>query len=154
MGDTGRTTTGTEGSAVDHTTTHIAPLGAATSGDSRLRPRHARHRRQPGRGVTGAVMSALLVACALAGVSALPTPGDPAALSALETRTVRVAASDTLWAIARANPVDGQPTARTVETIRRMNSLAGSLLTPGSVLRVPAPRATDARFAGQAPRFE
>lgn len=79
-----------------------------------------------------------------------------AALPALRGRTaaaptarVVVLDRDSLWTIARAHPVPGQGTARTVALIRRLNGLERADLTPGTVLLVPAAPAAGASFASR-----
>ena len=69
--------------------------------------------------------------------------------SALTTHTVHVAAADTLWSVASANPIPGQGTAATVEQIRTLNGLRTSELTPGTVLRVPVAEAPDRSYASR-----
>lgn len=54
------------------------------------------------------------------------------------TQTIAVRTSQSLWDIARVHPQEGKSTAQTVETIRRLNNLAQSALTPGQLLQVPA----------------
>jgi hypothetical protein len=78
------------------------------------------------------IVLALLVIAA-----ALPTAsGNTHARSA--SRTVRVAASDTLWSIARANPVAGLTTAESVAVIRSLNGLGESVsIQPGAVIAIP-----------------
>jgi LysM repeat protein len=79
-----------------------------------------------------AIVLALLVIAA-----ALPTASGVTSASKA-TRRVRVAASDTLWSIARANPVAGLTTAESVALIRRLNGLDASVsIQPGAVIAVP-----------------
>jgi hypothetical protein len=89
----------------------------------------------------------LLVVAALLAASALPDLAGNHSRSTTTTATVQVGATDTLWSIARANPVPGVPTARAVEAIRDLNGLASDAhLQPGTVVQVPAP-APDAALA-------
>lgn len=92
----------------------------------------------PGRALRPAEIVVLLaVALILAGASFLPTPADgsPARTSA---RAVRVEASDSLWSIARDNPVEGETTAATVRRIQNLNGLRGAdRLQVGTYVLVP-----------------
>lgn len=89
----------------------------------------------------------LLLAAAIAASGALPlraAGGDPAT----STRLVRVAESDTLWEIARANAPAGMSTADMVEAIRRLNDLGSrGVLQTGSVVAVPVDEAPVSSFA-------
>ncbi|MHB1016298.1 MAG: LysM peptidoglycan-binding domain-containing protein [Coriobacteriia bacterium] len=62
---------------------------------------------------------------------------------------VTVQESGTLWALARAHPVDGLSTAETVDLIQRSNHLDSALITPGQALRVPAPEGNDTALASR-----
>lgn len=79
----------------------------------------------------------LVILAVLVAAAALPTAAeDTRATSA--TRRVRVAASDTLWSIATANPVAGLSTTQSVAIMRRLNGLTGTAaLQPGAVITVP-----------------
>jgi Tfp pilus assembly protein FimV len=79
----------------------------------------------------------ILVTLSLIAVGALPTLADGVSAPAA-SHAVTVRATDTLWSIARANGVEGVPTARMVEAIRRLNGIApGRDLQPGATVRVP-----------------
>jgi LysM repeat protein len=62
----------------------------------------------------------------------------PSGESMHATQTVQVHTGQTLWAIARAHPIDGLSTAQTAELISRNNHLSGGLLSAGQTLQVPA----------------
>jgi len=96
------------------------------------------------RGKPESILAPLLVfavtASVLIAVAAAPTAADR--YPELGSRRVRVSASDTLWSIARANPVDGLTTAQAVAAIRRLNRLdTGLPLQPGAVIAVPCAEA-------------
>lgn len=79
------------------------------------------------------IVLALLVIAA-----ALPTPSGRTPRTDFAVRRVRVAASDTLWSIAAADPVAGLTTAESVAVMRKLNGLTGSaVLQPGAVISVP-----------------
>lgn len=79
---------------------------------------------------------ALLAALVLA--ATWPAVAGRAAGTDVSTHQVLVGQSQTLWAIARANPVPGQPTARTAALIRELNGLDDSAVDAGMVLEVPS----------------
>jgi LysM repeat protein len=79
---------------------------------------------------------ALMLLVAGAGAIALLRESVPSGSST--TISVRVSPSDTLWSIARANPLPGASTAATVEAIARANGLRDGRIRLGTVLRVPA----------------
>ncbi len=61
----------------------------------------------------------------------------PSTHSVTATRTVRVQPSQTLWDLARTNPVPGNSTAKTVEYIRTLNDMSTSSLQSGQLITVP-----------------
>ena len=80
-----------------------------------------------------AIVLAILVVAA-----ALPTAAEGARAST-SSRRVRVEASDTLWSIARANPVAGLTTAQSVAAMRRLNGFGDdATLQPGEVVTIPS----------------
>ena len=87
--------------------------------------------------VTGALLTVLVVAAAFAFVSAR-LQAEHAAVAASSRIEVSVTPGDSLWSLASDHPVEGLDTAQTVEVIRDWNGLAGSALSVGSVLTVPA----------------
>jgi len=52
-------------------------------------------------------------------------------------RTIRVEAGQTLWSIARSNPMPGLTTQQTAELIARTNGLESGLVAAQTSLRVP-----------------
>ena len=90
-------------------------------------------------------MTALAITVFAVGASAMALAGVPS--TPTTTIGVRVSPSDTLWSIARANPLPGASTAATVEAIAEANGLAGGSIRPGMVLRVPASVAVGTAFA-------
>lgn len=79
-----------------------------------------------------------LLALAIALVLATLAAGNPSETSSsLETRTVRVRMSETLWDIAQTHPVPGNSTAQTVEVIRALNDMSTSTLHAEQLLEVP-----------------
>lgn len=80
----------------------------------------------------------VLLALAVALVLATLAAGGPSdTISSLETRTVRVRISQTLWDIAQTHPVPGNTTAQTVEMIRNLNNMNTSTLYAEQLLEVP-----------------
>jgi nucleoid-associated protein YgaU len=65
------------------------------------------------------------------------------------SHTVQVSAGDTLWSIAKANPVAGLSTAQTAERIARANGLNSAALASGQTIRVPAEGALDTQLASR-----
>ena len=55
----------------------------------------------------------------------------------LDTRRVRVERGDSLWTLARANPVAGLSTEETAELIRQANGMEGSVVLAGQLIEVP-----------------
>lgn len=51
---------------------------------------------------------------------------------------VIVSSADSLWSIARAYPIEGHSTARTVAAIRSINGKSDSALSVGEILLVPS----------------
>ncbi|MBE0476731.1 MAG: LysM peptidoglycan-binding domain-containing protein [Coriobacteriia bacterium] len=98
--------------------------GASRGGAARSRPSF----------LEAAILSAAVLAV---GAAAVRPVGAPAATA--PTTTVRVAPSDTLWSIAKAHPLPGASTARTVAAIRAVNGMRGSDLVVGQVIEVPEP---------------
>ena len=81
----------------------------------------------------------VLLALATALVLATLIAGRPsAAMTSLQTRSVRIRTSQTLWDIAKANPVPGNSTAQTVALIRDLNDMTTSTLYAEQILQVPA----------------
>ena len=79
-----------------------------------------------------------LLALAVALVLATLAAGSPSDMaSSLETRTIRVRTSQTLWDIAQTHPVPGNSTAQTVEAIRALNNMSTSTLHVEQLLEVP-----------------
>jgi LysM repeat protein len=81
------------------------------------------------------IVTLFVIACLLV-VGVLRT--QPSGGSAHATQTVQVHTGQTLWAIARAHPVDGLTTAQTAELISQNNHLSGGVLSDGQTLQVPA----------------
>lgn len=95
------------------------------------------------RGAGTGVCLFVAVFIAIVAAGALPSLADRTAPPST-THVVTVEPADTLWSIARANPVAGVSTARLVEAIRRANDLpSGAALQPGDTLRVPSAEAAD-----------
>ncbi|NCO40035.1 MAG: peptidoglycan-binding protein LysM [Armatimonadetes bacterium CG_4_10_14_3_um_filter_66_18] len=96
------------------------------------------HNRSVHRHVLGLVVSRLAAACAVVwAASALanargikPKPEPPHV-------TVTVHTGDTLWGIARKHTDPSRDVRSTLFAIQELNSLSGSLIQPGQVIRVP-----------------
>jgi len=119
---------------------HAANATAVTSHRAHRAPQPMRartSRRVRRESVLAPFLAFVAIAAVLIAFAAMPTWSD--ASPELTTRRVRVAASDTLWSIARANPVEGLSTAQAVAAMRRLNELEGTVgLRPGSVITIPA----------------
>ncbi len=85
---------------------------------------------------TEVLLIALMLAALLA-ASAAPALRRDASAEQVPTRPVLVRSGDTLWSLARANPVPGLGTARTAHLIREVNGLASSAVLAGDILLVP-----------------
>lgn len=115
---------------------HAATVTAAATHPASDRTYAARARRRP-ESVLAPFWVFAVVLAVLVAAAALPTAAE-GARAASATRRVRVEASDTLWSIARANPVAGLTTAQSVVAMRRLNALNRSAtLQPGAVITVP-----------------
>lgn len=86
--------------------------------------------------VAALAVTALVVASVFA--SAMNAP-------AVDTIEVQVTSGDTLWAIARAHPVEGMNTAQAADLIAELNGVHGTCIAPGMTLSVPV-RANDGEF--------
>lgn len=86
-------------------------------------------------------LALMLIVCALASRPHVP---DGSA-----TVSVRIAAGDTLWGIARQHQIAGLSTAQTADYIARLNGLKSSVLVMGSELRIPAPGTAGAQLASR-----
>ena len=86
------------------------------------------------RGVAVLAGAVLAVCAALVGLAALSAPGAPAPVRA--PHAVTVEAGDSLWAIAARVAPNRDPRAE-VSALQQANHLAGVLVVPGQVLRVP-----------------
>ncbi|MFU8890192.1 MAG: LysM peptidoglycan-binding domain-containing protein [Anaerosomatales bacterium] len=83
---------------------------------------------------------ALLVASLLVTALAIAPEYRP---DEVRTRPVRVVQGDSLWTLARANPVAGLSTAETVDLLRHINGLEGSVVHAGQLLEVPGGSITE-----------
>ena len=131
------------------TTTTMQFQGQRIAGASRAAGRRRSVRRPTAHRAPWITPLAWMAVLALfvAGVGAVALLRDGVPSGAPATISVRVAPSDSLWSIARANRLPGASTAATVEAITRANDLRSSSLTPGTVLLVPAYGASGAAFA-------
>ncbi|MDA3936774.1 MAG: LysM peptidoglycan-binding domain-containing protein [Actinomycetota bacterium] len=78
------------------------------------------------------IMAAVAVAFALMASSVESQPA-----CATATRSIRVQASQTLWDLAQANPIEGHSTVETVEYIRALNQMETSAIQVGQMIDVP-----------------
>lgn len=81
--------------------------------------------------------AAVLAVIAFALIAAAMASGDAARPAATSTRTVKVAAGETLWELASTHPIAGLSTAQTVERIAELNGLSTHNVTAGQSLNVP-----------------
>ncbi len=89
----------------------------------------------------------VVVTCLLVGAGALPTLADRGAATAFIVG-VHVGPADSLWSIARANPVPGVGTPEMVARIRSLNHLAtDATLQPGDTLSIPSAGTDEGTFA-------
>jgi len=79
------------------------------------------------------VISTIVVALVLL----LPSTGHADGIDVTAIHYVR--AGDSLWTIADAATVPGDDVRTTVEAIRELNDLSGSIILPGQRLEVPVP---------------
>lgn len=80
-----------------------------------------------------ALVAATLVTGAMMTADQGGTPG------VIGMRRVVVRTGESLWSIARRNPMPGLSTAETVSLIKRANGLRGSSVASGEALAVPLP---------------
>ena len=90
-----------------------------------------------------AIVIAIVVLLILGVATGANTPREHVAA----VRTIRVEAGQTLWSIARSNPVPGLTTQQTVELIARTNGLGDDRVAALESLRVPV--ATSNRLVAQ-----
>ena len=84
------------------------------------------------------VISTLVVTLVLllaSSVHATPEAGDLTLIP--PTAEYMVRSGDTLWAIAGEHTAEGRDVRDTIEAIKRLNHIDGSLIRPGQVLEIP-----------------
>lgn len=110
--------------------------------------RHNTHGRSAGR--LSAIEIAVVVLAAVTLVAcALISTGRQGSVPSVESITVRVSESDTLWEIAQNHPVGGLSTAQTVALIRDLNHMSTSAIVAGETLRVPSDPAVGTAMASR-----
>lgn len=85
-------------------------------------------------------LAALAVSVCVAGTIFMGSASSDSKLNALlnaPTKIVEVTTGDTLWNIAKKNPIDGLSITETVDAIKMVNDLDSGLLVPGMELSVP-----------------
>lgn len=100
--------------------------------------RRDQSRRTRRRSVTP-IEAAIIVLCLLSLIAVFAWEARADARPEVQTMAVRVTASQTLWDLASAHPIDGLTTAQTVEHIRDLNDLPGSRIAEGQEIEVPVP---------------
>ena len=109
----------------------------------RTHPRVASHHNSRTRGTVSHFEVAIALAiAALLVVSMIATSGGPKIPQA-EKHRVRVEAGQTLWSLARANPVPGMTTQQTAEFIAQTNGLTGGSIAARTTVVVPVPHGSD-----------
>lgn len=98
-------------------------------------PRTARHDSRTRHALEYAIIICVIALLVVAGDTTLAR--DPIELPSAVTPVV-ISHADSLWSLAREYPLEGRPTAHTVEVIRAMNGISGSVIHVGHVLLVPA----------------
>jgi Tfp pilus assembly protein FimV len=89
----------------------------------------------------------LVLAASIICIGALPAAGEGTPSGRTATISVQVSPADTLWSIAASHRLPGTSTAQMVRIITDANSLAGSDLRAGAVLRVPTEAPSDSAYA-------
>jgi Tfp pilus assembly protein FimV len=89
----------------------------------------------------------LVLAASIVCIGALPAAGEGTPPGWTAIVSVQVSPADTLWSIAASHRLPGTSTAQMVRIIADTNSLAGSGLRAGAVLRVPAEAPSGSAYA-------
>ncbi len=79
------------------------------------------------------ILAAVLLVAASLVVNAIPEVN----AADMQSRSIRVERSDTLWTLAQAHPMEGRSTLQTVEMIRELNKMESSELRAGELILVP-----------------
>lgn len=118
---------------------YAATIAAQTLPANRDAARRRRTSKRRGRPESALAPVAVFLVATVLLVAAAAAPTVSGASTSPATRRVRVAASDTLWSIARAHPVEGMTSAQVVAEMRRLNHLdTVAAIQPGAVISVPA----------------
>jgi Tfp pilus assembly protein FimV len=112
------------------------------------RPR--RNGRRP-RIVSAALLWMLVLAASIVCIGALPAAGEGSPSGRTALVSIQVSPADTLWSIAETHRLPGTSTAQMVNIIADANSLSGSDLRPGTVLRIPAQAPSGSAYAQATP---
>lgn len=83
------------------------------------------------------VISTVVVALVLLLASSVQATGDDLEPIQLQSAEYKVRSGDSLWDIAADHTPDGKDVRNTIETIKRMNDLSGSVIHPGQLLEIP-----------------
>lgn len=105
--------------------------------------------RRPARHQLTRLEGIILFACLASVVLAFAAGSRSATAPSVQTVSVRVDATQTLWDLASAHPIEGLTTAQTVEHIKAINGLSTSQLLAGQTLDVPASATTDAAMTAR-----
>lgn len=117
------------------------PLTATTP-----RTRRAQHKRPH---ITMQHLVVAVLAVTLAGAFIVPGYHHDQVAAPEHYATIKIAASETLWQIARRYPISGYSTVETVEAIRQTNHLTRSDLSQGQLIRVPVNEPSSATLASR-----
>ncbi len=83
------------------------------------------------------VISTIVVALVLLLASSVQATGELSGVTEVQTAQYKVRAGDNLWDIADGHTPDGRDVRTTIESIKRMNDIRGSVIQPGQVLEIP-----------------
>jgi len=83
------------------------------------------------------VISTIVVALVLLLASSVQATGELLEITEVQTAEYKVRSGDNLWDIAADHTPDGRDVWTTIESIKRMNDINGSVIQPGQVLEIP-----------------
>ena len=87
------------------------------------------------------VISTVVVALVLLLASSVQATGELTEFVEISTAEYKVRSGDNLWDIAADHTPHGRDVWTTIESIKRMNDIQGSVIQPGQVLEIPLSRA-------------
>ena len=132
-------------------TTCATTMGAPFAANGRRPAARRRKNARRSRVVPAALLWMLVLAASIICIGALPAAGESSPSGRTAIVSIQVSPADTLWSIADSHRLPGTSTAQMVGIIADANSLSGSGLRPGTVLRIPTQAPSDSAYAQATP---